>query len=126
VSWDVPQCPHCEHLFDPADAFRRVGWEGRRDAEPHRGGLIDDLGTISMLAGILTLCTGPVGMLVCLATGIPALVMARKDLEAMRLGKVDPQGHGKTDMGRVKALVGIILMVLFGLFFVLYVLDSFR
>jgi hypothetical protein len=126
VSWDVLQCPHCEHLFDPADSFRRDGWEGRRDAQPHRGGIIDVLGTISMLAGTLALCTGPLGITFSLATGIPAILMARKDLERMRQGTVDPQGRGKSDMGRVKALIGIFLSVLLGLFFFLFFLEMFH
>jgi hypothetical protein len=126
VGWEVLQCPFCEHLFDPLDSVRRQGFEGRRDAQPHRGGVIDTLGTISMLAGTLSLCTGPVGMVVSLATGIPALFMARNDLEQMRRGNVDVQGRSRTDMGRVKAIVGIILTTLFGLFFFLVMLELFR
>jgi hypothetical protein len=103
-----------------------VGVEGRRDARPHRGGLVDLLGTISMLAGIMALCTGPVGITISLATGIPALVMARNDLEQMRLGTVDSQGIGKTDMGRLKARVGLLCAMLFGLFFFLYILDKYH
>jgi hypothetical protein len=126
VGWEVLQCPFCEHLFDPLDSVQRQGFEGRRDAQPHRGGIIDTLGTISMLAGTLSLCTGPVGMVVSLATGIPALVMARNDLEQMRRGNVDAQGRSRTDLGRVKAIVGIILTTLFGLFFFLVILELFR
>jgi hypothetical protein len=124
VSWEVTQCPHCAHLFDPIDGVRRVGWEGRRDAGPHRAGLIDALGTISLIAGVLSFCTGPVGMLVWLVTGIPALVMARNDLEQMRRGTIDPSGRGRTDTGRVKAIIGLILMALLGSFFLLWFFEK--
>jgi hypothetical protein len=52
--------------------------------------------------------------------------MARNDLEQMRTGRIDPQGRGKTDMGRVKALVGVILTLLCGLFFVLFFVELFH
>ncbi len=91
---------------------------------PHRGPLIDTLGSISMATGALTLCTGPIGFTISLSTGIPALVMAHNDLARMRQGTVDPQGIGRTDAGRAKALVGIIMAGLFGLFVFLWLLDK--
>jgi hypothetical protein len=124
VSWDVLQCPYCDHLFDPVGSVRRHGWEGRRDAIPHRGPLIDTLGSISLATGALTLCTGPFGFITAMATGIPALVMAHNDLTRMRHGTVDPQGLGRTDTGRVKALIGIIMAVVFGFMFLLWIIDK--
>jgi hypothetical protein len=125
VSWDVLACPHCGHLFDPQDGPATPGGRTRRDSDGHRGGLIDSLGTLSLLAGVLALCTGPIGLSVALLTGIPAWVMASHDLPRMASGVVDPQGRRTTEYGRRKAVAGVALGVLFGLFFLLVFAESF-
>lgn len=125
VGWDAPTCPFCGHLFDPLDGLApaEVAAHGRRDGDDHRGRLIDTLGTISLVAGTLTLCTGPLGFLAALGTGIPAWVMADRDLPRMVTGMVDPQGRTTTEYGRNKAIVGVILASLFGAFFALWILS---
>src|ERR1700722_13571222 len=45
VGWEAPGCPHCGMLLDPVDVDRRGEWARRRDAQPHRGKLIDTLGS---------------------------------------------------------------------------------
>jgi hypothetical protein len=110
VPWEALACPHCRHELDPLDVVRQGAPQGRRrDGEEHRGGTIDILGTISLLFGALALCTGPVGGLVALATGIPAWVMADRDLEAMRTGAIDPAGRDATLSGRSRAIIGTLL-----------------
>jgi hypothetical protein len=126
VSWEAPNCPHCGHLFDMRDAVGRGDWISRRDSARHRGNLIDTLGTLSMIGGILGPCTGPIGVSVALATGIPALVMAGHDLEQMRVGAVDVRGRSTTEWGRNKAIVGIMLGVLVGLVCLLWVFENVR
>jgi hypothetical protein len=124
VSWEAPACPHCGHLFDPLDAEHPEGWARRRDSLPHRGRLIDGLGTISVFGGVLSFCTGPVGVLMALGCAIPALIMAHADLARMREGAVDPEGRLLTEFGRTKALVGLALAVLGALFFFLAFFES--
>ncbi len=127
VSWDVQACPFCGHLFDLLDTPDRTREAPPRfDGEQHRGGLIDTLGTVSLLAGFLALCTGPIGLLVALGTGIPAWVMASQDLPKMALGVVDPEGRNSTKTGRRKAIVGLVLGVVFGLFFLLVFSEKFN
>ena len=52
--WEALACPHCSHLFEPESA-RGDPWD-RRDAEPHRGKLIDALGSVALLAGTFGVC----------------------------------------------------------------------
>jgi hypothetical protein len=124
VSWEALACPHCGHLFDPLDAG--AGGEGlrRRDALPHRGKLIDSFGTLSVLGGCASFCTGPLGILAAVGFGIPALVMARSDLGRMREGVIDPEGRSLTEFGQNKSVIGIALAVLGGLFFFLAFVES--
>jgi hypothetical protein len=119
VGWDAAACPNCKLLLDPLDADDRGQWSRRRDAQPHRGQLIDSLGSVSLFAGALSLCTGPLGFFVALLAGVPALVMARNDLEQMQAGVIDPAGQSVTEFGRNKATFGMVLAMLFVLFFFL-------
>ncbi len=124
VSWEAEACPYCGHLFDPLDTPHRAWMHARFDGEHHRGGLIDTLGTVSLIAGFLTLCTGPVGFLVAVLTGVPAWVMASLDLPKMESGLVDPGGRSMTRGGRGKAIAGVALGVVFGFFFLLVFAES--
>jgi hypothetical protein len=114
VAWDAADCGHCGHLF--ATEGGQEPPEFRRDGESHRGELIDRLGGLSLAFGCLTVGLGPVGLLVALATGLPALWMASRDLKRMTSGLVDPAGHTLTDWGRSKAGVGVTLSVVLGVF----------
>lgn len=115
VGWEAPGCPHCGHAFDLLEAGRQAAPAGRRrDGEDHRGGTIELLGTLSLLFGALALCSGPFGGLVALGTGLPALAMARRDLEAMRTGSVDPAGRAATESGWSRAAIGVALGVVCG------------
>src|SRR5262249_4056499 len=113
VPWEAPACPYCGHEFDPLDAVRQSApqgrpHDGRGAGEEHRGGVIAPLGTASLLFGALAMCTGPVGGLLALATGLPALAMANRDLELMRTGAIDPSGRDSTLAGRSRAVVGTV------------------
>ena len=78
----------------PRRRRRRV----RRDAVPHRGTLILVLGILSLvLCGLL----GPV-----------AWVMGNNDLDEIRAGRMDPEGEGTTQAGRICGMVGTGLLVL--------------
>lgn len=124
VEWEAEYCPHCSHAFDPNDREAPPPWETRRDGEKHRGQLIDTLGTIALVCGVLGSCTLGLGVLAALGTGVPALVMAKHDLERMNANQLDPEGRRMTELGRNKAVVGVVLAVLFGVGFVLFLVHS--
>lgn len=142
VAAEAPRCPVCNEPI-PADAehCRLCGadltleddrpWErpdmghARRDAEPHRGGLILGLGIASVAsAGIAPAFSGCTG-LVALPLGITAWVLGSIDLKRMRAGQMDPQGLGLTQAGWICGIIGTLLSVFcvvgFALFFVLMV-----
>jgi hypothetical protein len=125
VSWECLACPFCGHQFDPLDAERPHEGPLRRDGESHRGGMIDGLGSISLALGTMAFCLVGLGTLVALATGIPAVVMANRDLDRMKTGLVDPAGRTATEYGRNKAMVGIVLGLLTGVFWMFVVLNRF-
>lgn len=86
----------------------------RRDYEPHRGGLISTLGTLSILGGVPGLCGVLVwpfllSSLIASALGIAAVVMARADLEQMDRNLIDPDGRRSTVTGQGNGFVGMIL-----------------
>jgi uncharacterized membrane protein HdeD (DUF308 family) len=104
----------------------------RNNQQPHRGGLLLTLGIVSLATGILavpaefglglcTLCC-PLGafamiaagvlMVIGLGCGIPAVVMAPRDLRMMGEETRDPAGRGMTMGGLVCAIIGLILNVL--------------
>ncbi len=65
---------------------------------PHRGKTI-------LLLGILACCGG------CFLTGLPAWVMANDDLSRMDAGRMDAEGRGLTQAGRLCGIIGTALTV---------------
>jgi hypothetical protein len=120
ISWDVLVCPHCGEEFEAdydRQRWRVMGSRIRRDWEPDRGKMILFLGQTSMVIGGLSFCMFGVGALVCVPLGIVVWIMATRDLARMKKGDMDPRGLRQTDDGRIGAVVGIILGLLFGGFF---------
>jgi predicted Zn finger-like uncharacterized protein len=70
----------------------------RVDVEPHRGTLI-------LVLGIL-------GLVVCIFLAPFAWIMGNHDLAEMRSGRMDREGEGQTNAGRICGIIGT---VLFGL-----------
>ena len=68
-----------------------------RGGKPHRGGLILGLGIASLI--------------VCAPLGIAAWTMGNTDLAEMRRGRMDPEGEGMTQAGRICGMISSILMV---------------
>ncbi len=64
--------------------------------QPHRG-------TMILLLGILACCGG------CVLTGLPAWVMANRDLGLMSAGRMDAEGRGLTEAGKVCGIIGTAL-----------------
>jgi hypothetical protein len=126
VGWEASACPHCGHLFEPEDPRNLPPWPRRRDGEPHRGKMIDTLGSVSLMCGTVGMCLLFIGPAVALATGIPAIVMAYHDLERMQKGLTDPDGRRETELGRNKAIVGVVIAVLVAIFSVIAIVELSR
>jgi hypothetical protein len=98
---------------------RRVGPRRlRRDYEPHRGGMILGLGITAlaltflgavgaMIVGVCALPFPVVGLIL----GIVSWVMGNGDMRAIRTGRIDPDGAGQTQTGRVMGMVTVILNI---------------
>ncbi len=82
-----------EEEFEGGERPRR---RSRGDFQPHRGGLILTLGILSLV------CCG-------VFTGIPAWIMGNNDLAEIRAGRMDREGEGTTNAGRICGMIGTIL-----------------
>jgi predicted Zn finger-like uncharacterized protein len=80
----------------------------RRDAEPHRGGLILTFGIISSATLFVCWPLAPVA----LGFGIAAWWMGQGDLRKIRSGAMDPDGEGTTQAGWICGIVGVCLNVI--------------
>ena len=89
-------------------------WEGpggRRDAEPHRGGLLRALGLTSLvLGGLAPVLVVPA--LVAVPLGLTVWAVARRDLRQMAAGAMDPAGWDQTKAGRNCGALGAVLSLL--------------
>src|SRR5262249_13243524 len=66
--------------------------------QPHRGTMILVFGILSLVMGCLGIVFGPI-----------AWTMGNADLVEMRAGRMDPEGEGMTNAGRVCCMIGTIL-----------------
>lgn len=122
IAWADPRCPFCGEELEPeADAqrWRRTDELVRRDYEPHRGPLIASLGNVSMIVGALSLCMFGFGALISIPLGVLAWLMANRDLEHMREGRMDPRGKARTETGRTGGIAGVLLGLIFAVFYAL-------
>src|SRR5206468_1629105 len=88
----APDDEHDDYDYEPRP--RRYG---RRDAQPHRGALILTLGILSLVTcGLL----GPV-----------AWILGNADLEEIRRGRMDPEGEGLTQAGRICGIISTMFMI---------------
>jgi hypothetical protein len=67
----------------------------RAQLAPHRGAVILVLGILSIVLGCVGLILGPI-----------AWIMGSGDLNEMRLGRMDPEGEGLTNAGRICGIIG--------------------
>jgi hypothetical protein len=86
-----------EDDYDDYDRPRRR--RRRRDYLPHRGGSILTLGILSLVC--LGFILGPI-----------AWSMGNTDMQEIRAGRMDPEGEGTTNAGRICGIIGTILGVL--------------
>ncbi len=81
----------------------------RRDLMPHRGSAVLTLGIISIVAAaVFGWCYG-VGTVASIIMGPIAWVMGNTDLTEIRAGRMDPDGEGSTNAGRICGIVGTAL-----------------
>jgi len=71
----------------------------RRDYQPHRGAVILVLGILSLV--IFPIILGPI-----------AWVMGNNDMREIRAGRMDPEGEGTTNAGRICGMIGTTLGIL--------------
>ena len=62
--------------------------------------------------GVLILVLGIISLLVCVFAGIPAWLMANEDLAEMDAGLMDDSGRSLTRIGKVLAIISVVLAVL--------------
>ncbi len=75
------------------------GVRRRRDYTAHRGTLILVLGILSIV--------------VCHLLGPVAWVMGNNDMAQIRAGRMDPEGEGTTQAGRICGIIGTCIIVLY-------------
>src|SRR5947209_5672693 len=106
-----------EEYYDEGDDERRsFGRSFRRDLVPHRGGLILTLGILSLV--------------ICGFLGPFAWVMGNNDLAEMRAGRMNREGEGLTQAGRICGIIATVLLLISctcgGLMFLLQAGRGFR
>jgi len=82
--------------YDDADRHRR---RRRRDLAPHRGSTILTLGILSLV--VCGVILGPI-----------AWAMGTTDMAEIRAGRMDPDGEGTTNAGRICGIIGTFLHLL--------------
>lgn len=128
ITWRETACPYCGEELEPEDkphpAWQRAADLIRRQYQSHRGPLILSLGNLSMFVGGLSLCTFGLGAVISVPLGILAWLMANHDLKHMREGRMDARGKALTETGRTAAAVGVILGMIFAIFYALVYLAG--
>jgi predicted Zn finger-like uncharacterized protein len=71
----------------------------RRDLEPHRGSAVLAIGILAFF--MFPIILGPI-----------AWIMGNTDLAEMRAGRMDPEGEGATNAGRICGMIATILGIL--------------
>jgi hypothetical protein len=98
-------------------------WEAkprlRRDAEPHRGGLLYGLGAAAVLLGLAGL-PFLFPLLLAFPLAVATSVLADRDLDLMRAGRMDPRGEWATRvasyLGRTALVVSAGVLFFWGMY----------
>jgi len=92
----------------------------RRDCEPHKGELLELLGSVSLMLGCIGFISLGATAVVGFPLGLLVLYLARGDLAKMKVGNMDPHGKLLTDSawaqagcGALVSLVALALGVIF-------------
>jgi len=109
---EIPLAPDRSPRSDYRDDPRQQGFGGRpneedfgydpgyrrRAYEPHRGALILVLGILSLIS--------------CAVLGPFAWVLGNNDMQQINAGRMDPEGRGLTQAGRICGIISTAMMVL--------------
>jgi hypothetical protein len=68
--------------------------------------------------GTLILVLGILGLVICPILGIIAWVMGSGDLKQMQAGRMDPEGRGLTQAGKILGIVSVVFMAIGILWFI--------
>jgi hypothetical protein len=85
----------------------------RRDCLPHRGPLLLFLGTASLCLGVASSCIPPVAVF-AIPLGLVISWLARRDLNKMAAGDMDPSGLDEVELAEQRADAGMLLGWFFG------------
>jgi ribosomal protein S27E len=88
--------------YNDDDYYRRR----RRGVAPQRGAVILTLGILSLIPWCIGIILGPI-----------AWAMGTTDLAEMRNGRMDPEGEGITNAGRICGIIGTFISLMQILFF---------
>lgn len=97
---ELPPSRRDDFFDDDEEDYDRSRRRRRRDLTPHRGGLILALGIIGLVAG-------------CIILSPIAWVMGNQDLTEIRAGRMDPEGEGLTQAGRILGIIGTVIMIFY-------------
>ena len=100
------------HREDYDDHGEDRSYRGRRrDLRPHRGAAVLTLGILSLIPCVIT----------AVILGLIAWIMGQTDLSEIRAGRMDPDGEGMTNAGRICGIIGTCL---YGALFALWLLGA--
>jgi hypothetical protein len=94
----------------PRRRSRRSRYEGSRYV-PHRGGTILAFGIVSLVSFVLAPVVG-VTIILPLIFGPMAWFMGNADIAEIRAGRMDPDGEGMVQTGRIMGIISTVLGIL--------------
>jgi hypothetical protein len=128
ASYRWVRCRSCGELIPPQRTRCEFCGEARggyfppprRDAEPHRAGMLQFLATTSSISGILS-CALVVPLLLAIPLGLLVWGLATHDLVQMRHGLMDRTGLVATQNARKGAILGVIMGIISGAGWLMFV-----
>lgn len=69
-------------------------------------------GTLTPHRGVLVLVLGIVSLVACQLLGVVPWVLANNDLKEMDAGRMDPDGRGLTQAGKILGIISIVVAVI--------------
>ena len=119
-------CPMCGgQLLGTATRCRHCGEElaartsRRGGLAPHRGPMILAFGIIGLVMLVVSVFCLPLGM-IALPLGVIAWVLGNSDLREIAAGRMEREGEGLTQGGRILGIITCCLTLLLGLIFVVF------
>lgn len=91
------------------DASHIDEWQGSRSLEPESSSTER---TYKAHHGILVLCLGLLGLIVCQPVGIVAWVIGNSDLKQISAGTMNPKGKALVQIGKILGIIAVVLLVI--------------